>query len=444
MTTKETLMSRTLDPAANAARDKTIQARSVIAGLSGIFVELYDNAIYGFLAGTLAIVFFPTESPATGLLLTLVAFGIPFFIRPLGAAVGGHWGDKIGRRKVLIFLVTTMSLATGLIGVIPSAAMIGIAAPIILVLLRFVQGFSMGAETGNANSYLSENAPDGKRGQVVSYANGATFVAMMCGTLLAAGLAAALGPETMVAWGWRIPFLIALPMGLAALWVRFSAAESPEYDKVKTDNLVLKSPLREAFVSKVGRRGMLLTIILPLFNSSGYFILFIYMPSYMSGTLKFTQVQGLLITGAALLVGAFTSLLAGRMSDRFGRRPMLAGSAFLMVVAGFPCYWLLTQGSVWLALIGTIIMAIIFTGTFGVIQTALTELFPTRYRTAAYGFGYNIGTAIFGGAAPALIAWLIVVTGSTWVPAFYLVITSLIAGITALRIKETAFLPLPE
>lgn len=438
-------MTRTADAATNAIRDKSrIQVRSVIAGLSGIFVELYDNAIYGFLAGTLAIVFFPQDDPATGLLLTLVAFGIPFFIRPVGAAVGGHWGDKIGRRKVLIFLVTTMSVATGCIGLLPSAATIGIVAPILLVLLRFVQGFSMGAETGNANSYLSENAPDGKRGQVVSYANAATFVAMMCGTLLAAGLAAGLGADAMVAWGWRIPFLVALPMGLVALWVRMSAGESPEYDKVKTGNLLVKSPLREAFASRVGRRGMLLTIILPLFNSSGYFVLFIYMPSFMSGTLKFTQVQGLLITGAALLVGSFTSLVAGRMSDRFGRRPLLIGSSFLMVIAGFPCYWLLTHGSVWTALIGTVIMAVIFTGTFGVIQTAMTELFPTRYRTAAYGFGYNIGTAIFGGAAPALIAWLIGITGSIWVPAFYLVITSLIAGITATRIKETAFSPLPE
>lgn len=438
-------MSRIVDPAENAARERPdIQARSVTAGLSGIFVELYDNAIYGFLAGTLAIVFFPQDDPATGLLLTLVAFGIPFFIRPLGAAVGGHWGDRIGRRTVLIVLVTTMSVATGMIGLLPGADVIGIAAPVLLVLLRFVQGFSMGAETGNANSYLSEIAPNGKRAQFVSYANAATFIAMMCGTLLAASLTAGLGTDTMVAWGWRIPFLVALPMGLAALWVRISAGESPEYDKVKVDNLIVKSPLREAFSSRVGRRGMLLTIILPLFNSSGYFVLFIYMPSFMSSSLDFTLVQGLLVTGAALLLGSVTSLLAGRLSDRLGRRPMLAGSAFLMVIAGFPCYWLLTRGSVWTALAGTVVMALIFTGTFGVIQTALTELFPTRYRTAAYGFGYNIGTAIFGGAAPALIAWLIGLTGSIWVPAVYLVVTSFIAGLTALSIKETAFTPLPE
>lgn len=343
MTTETTPPPASAAGATVPAERTRIEGKSVIAGLSGIFVELYDNAIYGFLAGTLALVFFPADNAGTGLFLTLVAFGIPFFIRPLGAAVGGHWGDRIGRRKVLIFLVTTMSVATGAIGLLPGAAQIGIIAPIALVLLRFVQGFSMGAETGNANSYLSENAPHGKRGQVVSYANAATFLAMMVGTFFAAGLMAGLGQETMTEWGWRLPFLVALPLGLVALWVRMSAGESPEFEKVETKNLVVTNPLKEAFLDKAGRRGMLLTILLPLFNSSGYFILFIYMPSFMTSQLKFESVQALTITGLALLVGAPFSLLAGRLSDRFGRRPLLAGSSFAMVVLGLPCYWLLTQ-----------------------------------------------------------------------------------------------------
>lgn len=441
------MTSRTPPPAeatTPAAEYTRIERKPVIAGLCGIFVELYDNAIYGFLASTLALVFFPSDNAGTGLFLTLVAFGIPFFIRPLGAAVGGHWGDRIGRRKVLIFLVTTMSVATGAIGLLPGVDQIGIIAPIALVLLRFVQGFSMGAETGNANSYLAENAPHGKRGQVVSYANAATFLAMMAGTFFAAGLTAVLGQESMTDWGWRLPFLVALPLGLVALWVRMSAGESPEFEKVETKNLVVANPLKEAFLDRAGRRGMLLTILLPLFNSSGYFVLFIYMPSFMSSQLEFESTQALSITGLALFICTPFSLLAGRLSDRFGRRPLLAGSSFAMVVLGLPCYWLLTQGSFGTALLGTAIMSVVFAGTFGVVQSTMTELFPTRYRTAAYGFGYNIGTAIFGGAAPALVAGLINATGSIWVPAFYLIVTSLVAGITALRIRETAFVPLPE
>jgi len=417
--------------------------KAIPAGLAGIFVELYENVVYGFLAGTLALVFFPESSPSTGLLLTFIAFGIPFFMRPLGAAVGGQLGDRIGRRTVLILLITLMSAATGLIGLLPPASSIGPAAAVLLVLLRFAQGFSMGAETGIGNSYLAEHAPAGKRGQVVSYANSSTFVAMLFGISLAAALTAGLDTESMVRWGWRIPFLLAFPMGIAALWIRLSAGESPEFTKVKSSGLVSRNPLAEAFRSRQARVGMFLTIVLPLFNSSGYFVLFTYMPSFMTSYLDFSQVQGLVVTGAALLVSCFTALLAGRLSDRVGRKPMLAGSAGLMVVFGFPGYWLLTRGSIGLALVGTVVMAVIFTGTNGVLQTTLLELFPTHIRTVAYGFGYNIGTAIFGGAAPAVITALIGATGSIWVPAVYLVVTSAGAAIAALTIKETAFDPLP-
>jgi MFS transporter, MHS family, proline/betaine transporter len=189
-------------------------------------------------------------------------------------------------------------------------------------------------------------------------------------------------------------------------------------------------------------RGMLMAVVLPLFNSSGYFILFIYMPSFMKNEMHFSTVQGLMVTGIMLVVGTFGVLYAGRLSDRVGRKRMLATSAFLMVALGFPCYWLLTQGSFLLATVGAVVMALCFCGTNGVMQVTLAELFPTRVRTVAYGVGYNVGTAIFGGAAPLVVSALIVATGSTWVPAFYLVLTSVVAGIAALRIRETAFAPL--
>ncbi|WFR68236.1 MFS transporter [Curtobacterium flaccumfaciens] len=257
----------------------------------------------------------------------------------------------------------------------------------------------MGAEAGIGNSYLGESAPEGKRGQIVSYANAATFIAMLFGTLLAAAMTWALGAETMAAWGWRIPFLIAFPLGIAALWVRMRADESPEFTKVETAGITVANPLAEAFRSRSARRGMFLTIALPLLNSSGYFVLFTYMPSFMSNYLHFTLVQSLVVTGVALAVGTLTALIAGRMSDRIGRKPMLIGSAGLMVLLGFPCYWLITLGSLPLAVVASVVMAVVFTGTNGVMQVTLLELFPTRIRTVAYGFGYNIGTAIFGGAA---------------------------------------------
>lgn len=415
---------------------------SIFGGLVGVFIELYDNAVYGFVAGTLAVVFFPGDVPTTGVLLTFVAFAIPFFFRPLGAAVAGSWGDRFGRKRVLLVLVTLMTLSTGLVGLLPSYAASGVFAPMALVALRVVQGFAMGGEPGNGNSFLAEHAGDGRRGRVVSYANAATFIAMLLGTLFAALLTAVLSTEQMQSWGWRLPFLLALPMGVVGLVIRRAADESPEFAKAEIEGAVTRSPLREAFSSRETVRGMLMAVVLPLFNSSGYFILFIFMPSFMKNDMHFTAVEGLLTTGIMLAVGTFAVLYTGRLSDRVGRKKMLATSAFTMVVIGFPCYWLLTQGSFLLATVGAVLMSLCFAGTNGVMQVTLAELFPTRVRTVAYGVGYNAGTAIFGGAAPLLVAALIVATGSTWVPAFYLVVTSIVAGFAALRIRETAFEPL--
>ncbi|WP_208026049.1 MFS transporter [Amycolatopsis acidicola] len=415
---------------------------SIFGGLVGVFIELYDNAVYGFVAGTLAVVFFPGDAPETGVLLTFVAFAIPFFFRPLGAAVAGSWGDRFGRKRVLLVLVTLMSLSTGLVGVLPSYAASGAFAPIALVALRLVQGFAMGGEPGNGNSFLAEHAGEGRRGRVVSYANAATFIAMLLGTLFAALLTAVLSTEAMHSWGWRLPFLLALPLGVIGLLIRRAADESPEFTEAAVEGEVTRSPLREAFASGATVRAMLMCVVLPLFNSSGYFILFIYMPSFMKNDMHFTAVEGLLVTGIMLAVGTFAVLYAGRLSDRVGRKRMLATSAFAMVVIGFPCYWLLTQGSFALATLGAVLMSLCFAGTNGVMQVTLAELFPTRVRTVAYGIGYNLGTAIFGGAAPLLVTALIAATGSTWVPAFYLVLTSVAAGFAALRIRETAFEPL--
>ena len=416
--------------------------RSIFGGLIGIYIELYDNAIYGFLAGTLAVVFFPSDGPATSILLTFAAFGIPFFFRPIGAAVAGSWGDRIGRKKVLLILVGIMSLSTGLIGVLPGYATAGFWAPLAVVLLRFAQGFAMGGEPGNANSFLAEHAGDGRRGRVVSYANAATFVAMFTGTVFAAALTALLSTDAMQSWGWRLPFLVAFPLGILAIYIRGRATESPEFEEAGDEGGTSASPLKEAFASAEHRRAMLMCIILPLFNSSGYFVLFIYMPTFMSTEMNFTSFEGLVLTSIMLAVGTGAVLYAGRLSDRLGRKKLLASSAFTMVVIGFPCYYLLTLGSFEIAVLGAVVMSLCFAGTNGVVQVTLAELFPTRVRTVAYGVGYNLGTAVFGGAAPLVITALIAATGSTWVPAIYMVLTSLVAGVAATRITESAFVPL--
>jgi len=424
--------------------DSSTVRRVTLAASVGVFVELYDYGAYGFLAGTLTAVFFPQASGHTALMLSFLVFGIPFFVRPLGGVVCGYFADSVGRQRVLVFVILLMSVATAAIGVLPDYAKFGIAAPILLMLLRFTQGFSLGGEVAGAMSFLAEYAPEGRRGRITSYAQLASFAALLTGTLLAASLNAGLSDEAMQSWGWRIPFLIAFPMGLIGIYIRKRVGETPRFEGLKERDRLSASPVREALSSPEFRRAILLIVPITLLNSSGYYVLFAYMPTYLSEELRFSTVQGLLVTACTLAAISVAIPFAGRASDRLGRRPVVAGAALLIAVLGIPCYLLISQGSVPLAIVGGVFLATLFAGYTGVIHILLVELFPTRVRVSAYAFGYNIATAMFGGSAPFLMTWLIGLSGNTQIPGYYVVATALGSFAAVLKIRESAHLPLSD
>jgi MFS transporter, MHS family, proline/betaine transporter len=397
--------------------------RVTLAGCVGVFVELYDNGIFGFMAGVLAVVFFPPGS--NGLLLVFAGYAVSFLIRPLGAVICGVLGDRFGRQRMLVFVIMLISAATALIGLLPTYAAIGFAAPALLILLRLAQGFSVGGEAAGAMTFLAEHAPEGRRGRITSYAQIASFLALLTGTLVAAGLNAGLGADGMESYGWRIPFLLAIPMGAIGWYIRKRIADTPNFSRLKEEGGLSRNPLREAFSSPVHRRAMLLAVFLPLMNGSGYYVLFSYMPTFMKSSLGFTIVQGLLVTAAALVAICIAIPYMGSWSDRIGRKRVMQYAAVGMAVAGIPCYALIVSGDVLLATVGAVIMAVIFAGHTGVIHIMIVELFPTRVRYSAYGLGYNVSSAIFGGAAPLLMTYLIAETGSVYVPAIYAVLTAL-------------------
>nr|WSZ99734.1 MFS transporter [Streptomyces sp. NBC_00857] len=436
-------MATTVNPDVPGLDARTVR-RVTLAGCIGVFVELYDNGIYGFLAATLALVFFPEQSPQTALLLTFLTFGIPFFVRPVGGIVCGYLGDRIGRQRMLVFVILLISAATAAIGLLPDYATIGVAAPVLLILLRFAQGFSVGGEAAGAITFLAEYAPDGRRGRLTSYAQIASFSALLFGTLTAALLNATLGEDAMVSWGWRIPFLLAIPMGVIGFYIRKRIRETPHFERLRAENKLSRNPLREAFSTREHRRAILLATLIPLLNGSGYYVLFSYMPTYLSSELHFSVVQGLIVTACSLVAITIAIPYAGRLSDRLGRRTVIAGSALIMAVLGYPGYLLLTRGSLALAILGGALMAVVFAGHTGVIHILLVELFPTRIRYSAYAFGYNISAALFGGSAPFLITWLIGLTHNTYIPAYYVVATALGTFLAVLSIRETAFGPLRE
>jgi MHS family proline/betaine transporter-like MFS transporter len=428
-------------PVPNVVDPRTAR-KITLAGCVGIFAELYDNGIFGFMAGTLGTVFFPHSKNAVQ--LVFLGYAVSFFFRPLGAVICGHLGDRIGRQRMLVFVILLISVATAAIGILPTYASIGIAAPALLILLRVLQGFSVGGEASGAMSFLAEHAPEGKRGLYTSYAQIASFLSLLTGTLFAAALTGGLGAERMASYGWRIPFLLAVPMGVTGIYIRKRINDTPNFLRLREADGVSRNPLKEAFTSAEHRRAMLLALFIPLMNGSGYYVLFTFMPTFMSGTLHFSKVQGLLVTATSLVAISIAIPYMGRLSDRLGRKKVIAAAAIAMAIAGIPCYLLIGTGSVPLAILGACVLAVIFAGHTAVIHILLVELFPTRVRYSAYGLGYNVSSALFGGTAPLLMTYLIAKTGNVNMPAFYAVITALGTLIAVSRVKDRAHQPLRD
>ncbi|MGC7100939.1 MFS transporter [Amycolatopsis lurida] len=435
-------MSTVAEQSGSPVVDAKAARKITAAGCVGIFAELYDNGIFGFMAATLAVVFFPDSDNAV--MLVFAGYAISFFVRPLGGIICGHLGDRIGRQRMLVFVILLISVATAAIGLLPTYAAIGIAAPILLILLRVLQGFSVGGEAAGAMTFLAEHAPEGKRGLYTSFAQIASFLSLLTGTLIAAAMTSGLGADRMESWGWRIPFLLAIPLGITGIYIRRRISDTPNFTRLQEEGGLSKNPLKEAFSSPAHRRAMVLALFIPLMNGSGYYVLFTYMPTFMNKELDFGKVDGLLVTAVSLVAISVAIPFMGALSDRIGRKKVLAGAAVAMAVAGFPCYLLIGTGNVGLAMLGASIMAVIFAGHTGVIHVLLVELFPTRVRYSAYGLGYNISSALFGGTAPLLMTFLIGETGNVYLPAIYAVVTALGTLIAVSRVTDRAHVPLRD
>lgn len=410
----------------------------VFGGAAGVFVEFFDYGIYGFLASTLAYVFFPPEAPTAGLIMTWGIFALTFFFRPLGGLFIGNIADKYGRRTALVLSLTLMTFATFGVGLLPGYATIGVAAPILLLLLRLIQGFSAGGEVASAYSFVAENAPNDKRAFLTSLPQFGSYCAMLLGTSIGVALSTFLPPDALQAWAWRVPFFVAAPLGLIGYWIRRHLQDTLAYLKAQEDGDVSTNAIKETVTDGQTLRRVLFSVALVLLNSSGYYVLFNYMPSYLHRVLKFSTGDGLAITALAVLVMLAGIPTMGHLADRFGRKPIMVGVALASAILAIPGYSLMTHGSFGLAALGAALMAAAFAGHAGVINVVLAELFPTRVRGTAYSLGYNVSTAIFGGAGPLVMTSLIAATGNPAIPSYYLLITAIGSGIAALFITDYA------
>jgi MHS family proline/betaine transporter-like MFS transporter len=385
----------------------------------GTFIEYYDFSVYGYVAATLAVVFFPSDNPTIGLLNTLLVFGSAFLVRPLGALFFGRLGDRAGRRTSLIASIGLMSAAAALTGMLPGYAQIGIAAPILLVLLRMLQGFSTGGEIGGAASYIREWAPPTKRGFYISLIPSVGVLGKGAAAGMAA-LAATLVPaEQMESWGWRIPFLLAVPLGLLCLYMRLNVEDSPEFTASREKNTTVEKPLG---VLLSAHRGPLLKVLgISTVQNVGTYLGTVFVAVYFSNVLGFTKAQASTIVLLALIVAAMLIPLAGLLGGRIGAKRLLLVSYVLYVVVTIPSFLLMGMHSVPVAvaglMIGMIPYALCQAGTYA----SITEFFPVQVRHTGVAFGHSVGAVIGGGLSPYAATWLTDTTGNNLVPGFILV-----------------------
>jgi len=420
--------------------EETSIRRAIVGASVGNTVEWFDFAVYGYLAVTLGAVFFPSEDPTISLLSSFAVFGVAFVMRPLGGLFFGPLGDRIGRQRTLAAVIILMSISTFAIALLPGYATIGIWAPILLVLARLLQGFSAGGEFGGASAFIAEYSPDNRRGFLVSWLEFSTLIGFILGSTSVLVLSSVLTEEALTSWGWRIPFLIAGPLGLIGLYIRLRLDDTPEFRALESAGEVSQSPFKETVTQNW--KPILQVAGLVIIQNAGFYIVLTYMQTYITEQLGFSTTSASLSTVLTLLVGMVLIPPLGALSDRVGRKPVLMASCVGFVVLTYPLFLLLNAGNLAGAIAAHVALGALLAVYLSTTIAALTELFPTRVRYGGFSIGYNVSVAIFGGAAPFLATYLISVTGNPLSPAFYLIAAAIATAVTLLTIKETARTPL--
>ena len=428
--------------------DRVNLRKAISAAALGNAMEWFDFGVYGFVAFALGKVFFPDASPSVQMIAALGTFSVPFLVRPLGGVFFGVMGDKFGRQKVLSITIIIMAISTLCIGLIPSYASIGIWAPILLLLCKLAQGFSVGGEYTGAAIYVAEFAPDRKRGFLGSFLDFGSIFGFVAGAGVVVLLQSLLSEESFLSWGWRVPFFLAAPLGLIGLYLRRAAEETPAFqqqleqmEKDDQDDVGNRPRISVKEIATRYWRQLLVSVGLVLTTNVTYYMLLTYMPSYLSSNLHYPEDHGVLIIIAVMIGMLFVQPLIGLASDRIGRRPfVLFGSVGLLVLA-IPAFHLIVSGKIAFIFIGLFMLAVVLNCFTGVMASTLPALFPTRIRYSALAASFNIAI-IIAGLTPTVAAALVESTRNLYLPAYYLMAVAVIGIVTGIFMKETANRPL--
>lgn len=447
-------MEKTLNtaPVTQASPDNSIEHETVhhietpelrrvlLATGIGHFVEWFDFGLYGTLAYIIGAQFFHADSSQSSLLMAFAVFGAGFIMRPLGGLFFGSLGDRIGRKQVLATVILLTSASTFAIGLLPTWNQVGLIAPVLLVIARLIQGFAAGGESSGATTFLAEYAPSHRRGFFSCWVDNFGFMAFVAGGGIVLLLTALLGDAKMHDWGWRIPFLIAGPLGLTGLYLRSRLEDTPIFKALTRNGEVEKSPLRRALTAEW--RALLFCSGFVAIKAVGHWVLQAFMPSYLIQNFHYSKIASYSITTLGLLAIAILVPVMGLLSDKYGRKPLMLIGCAGFILFTYPALMWMGKGDILSA-----VMAMLLLGTFiaafdGACSAAMAELFPSHIRYGGMAIAYNFTVAIFGGITPYFSTLLIQITGDKFAPAWYVMAAALVTFLTILRARETARLPL--
>lgn len=421
---------------ATSSVDPATLRKVIAASAIGNFVEWFDFAVYGFLAVTLASLFFPPGNASLALLQTFAVFAVSFALRPLGGIVFGILGDRVGRKRILAITVLLMAAATTLIGLLPTYASIGLLAPLLLALARCIQGFSAGGEYAGACAFVMEHAPPEQKARYGSFVPVSTFMAFAAAAGIVFGMGLLLSEAQMQGWGWRVPFLVAAPLGLIGLYMRLHLDESPAFRALAAAPQAAHSPLKET-LQEHGRTILCLSAFISA-TALSFYTFTTYLTTYMQVVGGASRPTALLASLMALLFAALLCPLVGRYSDWVGRRRTIVTGCACLIVAVYPAFVLAASGSLLAAALGAMLLAVGAVICGVVTAVLLSEQFPTQVRYTASAFTYNLAYTVFGGTAPLVATWLIEQTGDRLSPALYLIAIALLALAGGLALPESS------
>ena len=415
-----------------STKSAPMNRKVIVSGMLGNGLEWYDYALYGQLSFVFAEIFFPSNDASVSLIMTYLTFAVGFVFRPLGAVIFGRIGDKFGRKKALVSSMILMAVATGCLGLLPTYETIGIFAPILLILIRILQGLSLGGAFSGSMSYVVEHAPPGYRARAGSVTVLSLVIGFLAGSLVATAVSSAMSPEAFHDWGWRLPFFIGVLIGFVGYYIREHGEESPAYEEAKASGTLSRSPVRDAFTTYRGKMiegfAMYLSVTIPFYCISIYFI------GYSKAHLGLSQHDALQINSLAMIAMFLPVWFAAKMADKIGRKKVLMASIIAMGFAVYPSFYLMQSGVFWEVALGQCILAFITGWYIAPIPAILVELFPTRIRYTGMSLSYNF-CAILGGLTPTMAEYLIRSTGNN-MSIMYLLIAAGAASFVALHVYK--------